>query len=288
MKRTTDGVFVPDDLHATALAHQVGGGTARLSILANGAECSNCGGAKMIALQLLSGHGTLYPQPKTAQARHNGRWYASRLQTWPCPVCNTDDHLTNMNARLEASGLELSEREWSLDYLDRPAKSEAVKIARAMIANTQRPIGWLYVYGDNGMGKSGLLKALVAAMCRVGCSARYTTAEDILTEIYDLIGRSRSGDDSAEYVGELIHRYERYQILAVDEIGVNRVADTQFALSKLFNILDTRYNRREELATVIASNNSPAQLAANVNWRYLENRTRDGARVLVAGEGLRG
>jgi DNA replication protein DnaC len=287
MKRTADGLLVSDDLYSTAIAHQAGGGIPQLALLGHSPECANCGGAGKIGLNLLAAQGFRYPRSNGAQSFYNDEYHASRLITFPCPVCNTTDHAQAMVARFEVSGLEKSERNWTLDYLDKPQKEMAVAAARAMLADTNRPHGWLFVHGDNGVGKSGVLKAMVAAMCRVGCSARYVSAEDILTEIYDLIERNRRNDDSAEFMAELIHRYERYQLLAVDEIGADRVADTQFALSKLFNILETRYNRRLELATVIASNDSPAKLEAG-RWKYLENRTRDGVRAPMGGDVLRG
>jgi hypothetical protein len=43
-----------------------------------------------------------------------------------------------------------------------------------------------------------------------------------------------------------------------------------------------------EAATLIASNTAPAELAVHQQFKYFENRTRDGLRIKMAGKNLRG
>lgn len=287
--QTIAGITVPDELYTEGRAHKSAGGIALLAILAGYPTCANCGGAEKIGLTLLYGEGHRYPSERGAHHFHDGMWFKSTTRTWPCPMCASDDRLGIVEARLSTSGLVETEYSWSFGYAaDMKGKELAVGAVGDLVGDTTRPAGWVFLYGDNGMGKSGLLKGAVAAMCKCGVSAYYTTAEKILDEIYDMMQRARRGDDEAESIRELTGRYGRYQLLAIDEIGADRVADTQFALSKLFAVVDERYNRRSTLATILASNQAPAQLEKDSRWRYFESRTRDGARVPIGGDSLRG
>ena len=289
MTRSLSGVTVPDELYIEGKAHQAGGGTALLGLFADYPDCVNCGGAKQIGLILLFGEGSRFPfPPKVVGHFHEGLWYRSELKSWPCPVCQSGSQQIIVEARFEGSGLEPNEYNWRVNFAgDMDHKQKAIDSVNAMLADTLRPCGWIFVYGDNGMGKTGLLKAAVAAMCRIGVGAYYTTTGNILNEAYDLIQRHRRGDE-AETLKELLGRYARYQLLSVDELGADRIADTQFAQSALFGILDARYAGRERLATLLASNQTPQAMAADSRWRYFESRTQDGLRIPVGGKSLRG
>jgi len=290
MTRTLSGVTVPDEMYLEGKAHQAGGGTALLNLFADYPDCTNCGGAKQIGLTLLYGEGSRFPFPvKVVGLFHEGLWYRSTLKSWPCPICQSSSHQNIADSCLAASGLETGEYHWRVNFVAGMAdKEDAINAVNSMLAETARPCGWLLVYGDNGMGKSGLLKSAVAAMCHIGVGAYYTTAVNILNDAYDLIARNRRGDDEAETMKQLISRYARYQLLAVDELGTDRVADTQFAQSALFGILDARYAARERLATLLASNQTPQTMAADSRWRYFESRTQDGLRIPIGGKSLRG
>lgn len=288
-RRTRDGVLVPDGFYTEAIAHQAGGGISLLALFDHNPTCGNCGGAERVGLYRLFGNGSKSVRERGAHHFHDGLWYRADLTLYPCPVCNTEDHQLAIQARLDVSGLEPAEYDWQLSYLtNMSGKEMALGAVHTLLAETKRPAGWIFLYGGYGLGKSGLLKSAVAAMCRIGVSARYCTAEDMLTEIYELIERSKRNDDEAETIRQLINRYEKYQLLAIDELGPDRAPDTQFALSKLFNVIDTRYNRRSGLATMLASNSTPDQLLKHPQWRYLESRTRDGLRILIGGKDLRG
>ena len=286
-----DGVSVTDDYYQTGKAHTLSGGIALMGLLGSMPACANCGGARAIGLYLLEAEGSLYPFPPY-KAGHfvNGRWHRSRLITFPCPSCTDETERANViHDRLEASGLAPNEYDWRPAFVAAmPGKESAASAVLEMFADTFTPAGWLFVYGANGLGKTGLLKSAVAMACHLGVLARYTTASNILNEIYDLIERNKRHDDQAETILELIRRYDRYQVLAIDEVGLDRTADTQFALSKLFDIFDARYARRTTTATLIASNSQPQTLERHSQWRYFESRTRDGLRVPIGGESLRG
>lgn len=158
-------------------------------------------------------------------------------------------------------------------------KKDAVEVGKQILEMLPRPAGWVAIYGSYGVGKSGVLRAIVAACCREMVPARYVRAEDILREL-----RTTFADDAEVTEDEMVQRYGRYQVLAVDE--VDRVSDTKWSRSALFTLLDTRYKRRNALATLLATNCDPTQLPAG--FEYLQSRMRDGDRVEMTGKDLRG
>lgn len=247
---------------------------------ANGG-CTNCGGLGVLWFAFLRGPGSKSPgaRPGVPQLYDNGLWRDFDGQVFDCPVCNENgrDRLLRL---WEGSGLTIPERAWRPDYLNgRLGKAEAVAAAHELLASCPKPVGWVSFFGEYGVGKSGLLKSLVAACVRAGVSARYVRGADILSET-----RSTYDDKSAESERALVLRYGRYQFLAVDE--VDRVSGTEWARSTLFTLLDDRYTRRDAVATAIATNAEPGGMGEL--WGYLESRMKDGARVIVGGDDLRG
>ena len=143
-----------------------------------------------------------------------------------------------------------------------------------------RPVGWYAVYGDYGVGKTGTLKSVVSACCRVLVNAKYVRAEDILREIRSTF----HGDNADEAEEDILHKYGEYQLLAIDE--VDRVSDKAWSRSTLFSLLDLRYNRRDRFATLVATNCDPNNMPEG--FEYLQSRMQDGVRVEVTGKDLRG
>ena len=158
-------------------------------------------------------------------------------------------------------------------------KEQGLTAARGILTSIPRPTGWVLFHGDYGRGKSGLLKSIVAQACTAGCSARYVTSAKILMEIRDTFGDDVDVDEK-----DLLERYTRYALLAVDE--VDRIPDTGWSRSTLFTLLNARYDRRGECCTLLATNQDPDAMPAGME--YLASRMRDGTRVLVGGADLRG
>lgn len=200
-----------------------------------------------------------------------------------CPVCDPELESDRVNQLLCHSGLQPDEYGWTVDFLaDLAGQARAVAVARQMIASAPQPQGWVSLFGPYGVGKSGLMKATVAALCRTGVPALYRRADDILSEAKAIFSEDPAAQDASERA--IKTRYGRYPFLAIDE--VDRIADTAWSRAFIFSILDERYNARKKQATMIATNVMPGQLA--VHFGYLEDRMKDGQRIVLAGSSLRG
>ena len=88
-----------------------------------------------------------------------------------------------MNQLLCHSGLQPDEYGWTVDFLaNLTGQARAGAVARQLIASAPQPQGWVSLYGPYGVGKSGLMKATVAALCQMGVPSLYRRADDILSE----------------------------------------------------------------------------------------------------------
>jgi DNA replication protein DnaC len=198
-------------------------------------------------------------------------------QTFPCPVCVDRDTL--LSHYWSESGLLENERAWRTEHCRNIAgKGNAIDAVNGLLSTLPMPRGWVLLYGSYGVGKSGLLKAAVAASIRAGTRARYLRAADLLGEI-----RSTYGDQDGEVDEEALRQvYGTYPVLALDEI--DRIPDTSWSRSMLFAILDERHRRIDKGATLMATNAQPDQMPG---FEYLVSRMASGEMVLMAGEDLR-
>lgn len=237
--------------------------------------CTNCGGNGFIISFAVNSAG-----PGISTSFVDGQRVYAQTKFYPCPICSNGDRLAAQEYAWQHSGLDIPEREWRIDYIDGlPGKEDALECARALLAMTPAPTGLTTLFGDYGRGKTGVLKSLTAQFTLAGVSARYCRAVDLLGEIHSTY--RKDAEMSEEEVVSLVGGI---RFLAVDE--VDRISATDWAMSTLMRILDTRYARRVSVATMIATNAQPDSMAAQ--WGYLQNRLRDGARVRVGGQDLRG
>jgi hypothetical protein len=238
--------------------------------------CPNCNGFGAIWLQFVQSGPFSAPPPRGVLSYFNG-WYVVDNRLYPCPVCQ--DHVALIRHLWERSGLESHERDWRLDFFQGLAgKEAAVAFAQDVLAALPRPTGWQVYFGGYGVGKSGLLKSLVAACVRAGVSAHYTLAEEILQRTRAVFGEHGGSE------GEVLQAYGAYQLLAIDEI--DRTSTSSWARATLMRLLDGRYNRRNLQATLLATNTPPNALPETLD--YLASRLKDGARIEVGGKELRG
>lgn len=111
--------------------------------------------------------------------------------------------------------------------------------------------GNLLLLGGTGLGKTHLSTSVAKVVIDGGNDVVYETAQNIL------------GDFESEHFGkryergELTSRYMECDLLMIDDLGTE--LSTQFTVSALYNLINTRLNRR--LSMLINSNiSSPAQL----------------------------
>ncbi len=256
-------------------------------LLISGA-CPNCNGARWVGVEVVLSGPTLTPGLRNPPGRTytylNERdhmapgWYLVERHNYDCPLCA--DPRERIPYLMEQSGLVENEKAWRVDYLvGRPGKEQALDAARAILAEVPCPKGLAIFWGPFGTGKSGTMKAIVASCILAGVSARYALATDILSEI-----RSTFARDADVTEEDLAHLYDHYQVLALDEI--EKISDTMWATSKLMSVIEHRYNRRFERATLLGTNENPAMMPPG--FGYLESRMKDGQRVFVTGEDMRG
>ena len=277
-----DGTVIGDDMYAAMTS--LTGQDYRVAVVSGsgGEMCANCGGTGWLFVDTLEGAYQFPPGGERPATWHEGKWRTYLRSGFACPVCGVESREQRLGLLMQASGLRGEEREYETNYVEgMGGKDKALEAARAILAGTPTPTGWLLLHGDYGVGKSGLLKSMTAALCRAGVAARYVTALEILAEIKATFNAS----DRNETEQGIVRRYGRLQFLAVDEL--DRIKETQWALSILFALFDSRYRDRGIVATALATNRTPAQLRDDT-WSYLENRTRDGLRVEMLGIVLRG
>jgi len=201
-------------------------------------------------------------------------WFVVETFTYACHVCESNERRVEY-LRLN-NGLLQNEQNWKLAYLaGHPDKEFALQVAQNIAAQNP-PKGLTLFYGDYGVGKTGILKALVANFTSKGLPARYITAADYLGQL-----RASYGQDATVSEAQITRLFSNLAFLAVDEI--DRVSTTDWAKEQTFTLIDSRYANREQTATVFATNAEPNEL-----WPYAASRLTDGLRVLVAGKTLRG
>ena len=117
-----------------------------------------------------------------------------------------------------------------------------------------------FACGGVGTGKTHISCILTENLARMGFSARYTTAWDMIQDI-----RSAYSDKSTS-VQSMVKRYVSYDFLVIDEIGVQNGSNDERVL--LFQVINGRYDNIK--STLIISNSSNP-----VEDGYLDGRTID-------------
>lgn len=253
-------------------------------------SCSNCNDARYIYLIKLQQR---VQTPSNTRTRYTWvdegpagtGWYEYRSEAYPCPACQ---RVTALQLRFQQSGLEIEERKLSVadDYLPMVGKEEARKAALQVLSMTPHPHGWVTFWGDYGRGKSHALKCLVASFVRAGVAAKYILAADMLGSLTATFDRP----DPDKGVEELLSEYNRYKVLALDE--VHAIPTGGWHMATLHRFLDRRYRQGvidKQHLTLLAINRNPRRHkdAAEAVWGYLNSRMSGGLVVEVTGDDLR-
>jgi hypothetical protein len=232
-------------------------------------DCPNCGGVGSMSAFVIAdiapkGSGGIVLSVVNGKTKF-GYWLHSF-----CPVCKGDSRGAYL---IRYSGLEGSDLDIRLDHfkpLD--GKAAARKRAGELLGLTPSPVGFVSFYGGFGTGKTMLLKAIVNGFRLAEIPAVYTTLADILAEV-----RGMFNDPTQDAAEQLIRRYRHHRVIAIDEI--DRVNLTGWAQETAFRLLDARYQAREMVLTVLATNADPANMPAGLEYlgsRMAEDMTAVG------------
>lgn len=107
----------------------------------------------------------------------------------------------------------------------------------------EKNIGLLF-YGDVGTGKSFMAYCIANALINKGIPVLATNLPKLISKI-----QSSYGDQT-----EIINQVERAELLLLDDLGVER--NTDFALEKVFEVIDTRIKSGKPL--IVTTNLSPS------------------------------
>lgn len=159
----------------------------------------------------------------------------------------------------------LTARDMSLSWTNMLDSNNALSISQTVRGMLSAGSGWLFIWGEPGVGKTHLLKTAVAQTAQVK-SCAYTLMADLVQNIRD--GFNSSNDH------ESTRRFEKWlniPVLAIDE--VDRVKVTDWVAEKKAQLFDTRYRAAIDGrgVTLIASNSDPASME-----KYFASRAHDG------------
>ena len=197
-----------------------------------------------------------------------------------CPVCRARDLQASL-ARM--SGLTETERRYRLGDVAPNGADTALMLAMAarFIAN---PWGMWTIWGTYGNAKTMVLQAIVNEFREQGQAAVYVRFPELLEYLraaYDRDRRPRqraaSDEEDPDADLSLVERYRRIarvKLLAIDEVGKDRV--TEFAREFRSTLFDSRWryaicdDPAEQRHTLIATNEDPAGLPGDV-WDRLRH-----------------
>jgi len=137
---------------------------------------------------------------------------------------------------------------WTLDsfpFERQPGVSKSQILALAGLDFIKR-LENVLLWGNTGVGKSGLAIAILREACLNGYRGMFYNAQTLLDELYtSLADRSTS---------RLINRLSRLPILVIDELSYMTLKPEQ--CNAFFRLMDQRYNR---VSTIITSNLDPSE-----------------------------
>ena len=170
------------------------------------------------------------------------------------------------------SGLSTEERKIKLadiEIASRPATAEMVKACEQFL---KEPCGFLTLWGGPGNAKTMALQAVVNDLLNCQRSAVYVTAFDLISFIRSAFDGQRNVMNDNAY--ERLLRFERVDVLAIDEFDKLRVTD--WVMEQLTDLIDRRYRGGISglSGTLIAMNSDPKEQNEWIASRLFDGRNR--------------
>ncbi len=209
-------------------------------------------------------------------------WYVGRTIQSECPACSigTRKRWLENHCGLSATN---GDREISLEYFktndELSGKQAAKDFALSILSQNSKAHGFVTFYGSFGCGKTHILKSLVNGLRGVGLWSVYATLSNILEDIHIRFGEPNGSVE----VANVINYYRSIRVLCLDE--VEKFNPTGWRNETVFRLIDDRYQQKDNLLTVFASNKAPAELPVELG--YMASRFTEGAIVEVPGPDMR-
>ena len=216
---------------------------------------------------------------------------------YTCPVCRdsgyTDIRMCDCMRReltrvaLRQSGLgSLIDRQsfenFSLQYYAENKENarrmeRTLAICREYAENFSPASGNLIFFGRTGLGKTHLSTAIARTVIERGFDVRYESAPNLFGEFeYDRFKSGHGEDARAD-------KYMEADLLILDDLGTE--ATTQFTVSCLYNIINTRENNGRP--TIINTNLGEAELEARYGDRITSRLFGNYRALVFVGEDVR-
>jgi DNA replication protein DnaC len=212
------------------------------------AECPLCGGLGYVRENVPIGHpdfGKLFPcRCKLVDVEQQR---LERLR-----ALSNLDHLGRMTFdTFVAEGYDLT-----------PEKAANLRLAYDLARQyAQNPKGWLVLLGRYGCGKTHLAAAIANEVIDRGQGVLFVVVPDLLDHL-----RATYSPSSPVSYDERFEEVRNAPLLILDDLGTQ--SSTSWALEKLFQIFNYRYNGR--LPTVITSNQSLDEIDPRIRSRMVD------------------
>jgi DNA replication protein DnaC len=162
--------------------------------------------------------------------------------------------------------------EFDFSQAPKIAASQIYKLAEGEYIDAAEPVVFI---GDCGTGKTHLATALCVAACRQRRRVRFTTATALVNELVEAKQDNR--------VARVLARWQRYDLIAVDELGYVPLADVGSEF--LYQVIA----ERSEKVGLIVTTNLPfsewTQVFANARLcKALVDRVTDRAHIIATGD----
>lgn len=119
-------------------------------------------------------------------------------------------------------------------------------------------------FGRTGTGKSHMAAAILHRSIKLGYTASFQAAADLLSRIRDTYSTRQGADEETE--GHILKSFDRIDFLVIDDLGSEK--HSEWSESMFYKIINRRYMARKPV--IITTNLTPQELK-----RWLGERTFD-------------